>query len=252
MKKICTILAIAVILGSCNEDSEPTAQEFGSLNLEFDNIQGDVDFQLNDTNYTNESDETYNVSELKYIISNIELTKSDNTVVTIPVNQSYFVINENGSKTAFLDSIPTGTYTNISFGFGVDPTKYPIASGSMNFIPTAEEAGMLWTWSAGYKFLKFEGTYAAPQDTGDPQPFTPFTFHVGSHGANLDNYKEINLAFAKTITTNSTASQTINFDVSKIFDSVHTMSLVNKDDIQVDPENAPLVAENVQTAFSID
>ncbi len=249
MKKLFIILSISILTLSCNEDGESVSQDYGALNLTFTNTVNDAALQLNSSSYINNSDENYSVSELKYIISNIELTRSDNTVVTIPVENSYFVIDEQGAKTALLDSIPVGDYTNISFGFGVDPTKYPIASGSMNFIPTAEEAGMLWTWSAGYKFLKFEGSYSHPILTGDPYPFV---YHVGSHGANLDNYKEINLAFAKTIMTNTTASQTINFDVSKIFDSIHTMSLVNKDDIQVDPENAPLIADNVQTAFSIE
>lgn len=117
----------------------------------------------------------------------------------------------------------------------------------MNFVPTAEEAGMLWTWSAGYKFLKFEGIYATTADTSDANLFV---YHVGSHGANLDNYKEVSLAITKEVTLSTATEQAIDFDVSKIFDSTHTMSLVAKDDIQVDPENAPKIAENVRTAFS--
>lgn len=248
MKKIIAFFAFATLLVSCNEDKDDTSEEFGSLNLVFENSVGDQPLNLNSDVYLNASGEAYRVSELKYIISNIELTRSDNTVVTIPVQNSYFVINEEGTTTASLDSIPSGSYTNITFGFGVDPTKYPIESGSMNFIPTAEEAGMLWTWSAGYKFLKFEGTYSTTADTGDENTFT---YHVGSHGANLDNYKEVSLAFAKSIIANTLTNQTINFDVAKIFDSTNTMSLVAKDDVQVDPENAPKIAENTRTAFSI-
>lgn len=248
MKKIIAFFAFATFLISCNEDKDDTGEEFGSLNLVFENSVGDQPLNLNSDIYLNASGEAYRVSELKYIISNIELTRSDNTVVTIPVQNSYFVINEEGTTTASLDSIPSGSYTNITFGFGVDPTKYPIESGSMNFIPTAEEAGMLWTWSAGYKFLKFEGIYSTTADTGDENTFV---YHVGSHGANLDNYKEVSLAFAKSITANTLTNQTINFDVAKIFDSTNTMSLVAKDDVQVDPENAPKIAENTRTAFSI-
>lgn len=248
MKKIIAFFAFATLLVSCNEDKDDTSEEFGSLNLVFENSVGDQPLTLEGNVYLNNSGEAYRVSELKYIISNIELTRSDNTVVTIPPQKSYFVINEAGTTNASLDSIPSGSYTNITFGFGVDPTKYPIESGSMNFIPTAEEAGMLWTWSAGYKFLKFEGTYSTTEDTGDENMFT---YHVGSHGANLDNYKEVSLAFAKDITANTLTNQTINFDVAKIFDSTNTISLVAKDDVQVDPENAPKIAENTRTAFNI-
>jgi len=107
---------------------------------------------------------------------------------------------------------------------------------------------MLWTWSAGYKFLKFEGVYVPVLATDPP----PFLYHVGSHGANLDNYKEITLAINQEVTTGNTTSQNITFDVAKIFDSTNTLSLFEKDDIQVDPENAPKIAENVRTAFSIE
>lgn len=248
MKKIIALFAFATLLVSCNEDKDDTTEQLGSLNLVFENTVGDQPLVLNDRSYENASGEEYQVSELKYIISNIELTRADNTVFAVPVQNSYFVINEDGATTASLDSIPTGNYTKITFGFGVDPTKYPIESGSMNFIPTAEEAGMLWTWSAGYKFLKFEGTYSTTVDTEDTNLFM---YHVGSHGANLDNYKEVSLALSKDITATATASQIISFDVAKIFDSTNTMSLVAKDDIQVDPENAPKIAENTRTAFSI-
>lgn len=247
MKKIFTLVVLTTLLASCTEDKEENEQEFGSLELVFNNTVGTDALALDSQMYTNGSDEGYSVSELKYIISNVELTRADNTVVTVPVERSYFVINEAGSKKAVLDSIPVGNYTNITFGFGVDPTKYPIESGSMNFVPTAEEAGMLWTWSAGYKFLKFEGIYATTADTSDANLFV---YHVGSHGANLDNYKEVSLAITKEVTLSTATEQAIDFDVSKIFDSTHTMSLVAKDDIQVDPENAPKIAENVRTAFS--
>lgn len=248
MKKIITFFACAALLVSCNEDKDDAGEEVGSLNLVFENTVGDQPLVLNAEDYENASGEGYRVSELKYIISNIELTRADNTVVTIPIEDSYFVINEEGATTASLDSLPAGNYTNITFGFGVDPTKYPIESGSMNFIPTAEEAGMLWTWSAGYKFLKFEGTYSTTVDTED---LNLFRYHVGSHGANLDNYKEVSLPLTKEVTANASTDQQINFDVAKIFDSVNTMSLIAKDDIQVDPENAPKIAENTSTAFSI-
>lgn len=249
MKKIFALIALTTILMSCNDDKDDNGQEYGSLQLVFQNTVEEDGLTLNTTTYENGSEEAYTVSELKYIISNIELKNSNNIVVTIPVENSYFVIDEAGNKTAMLDSIPVGTYTDIAFGFGVDPTKYPIESGSMNFVPTAEEAGMLWTWSAGYKFLKFEGTYSTTVDSGDANPFV---YHVGSHGANLDNYKEVNLAVIKEVTLNTTSVQNVSFNVASIFDSTHTMSLVEKDDIQVDPENAPKIAENVRSAFTIN
>lgn len=245
------LVGFAILLTACNNNDDPgtIVQDPGNLNLVFENTVNGTSLDMAPATYTNSSDETYTVNELKYIISNITLIKTDNTEYIYPVADSYFLINEDGSKTANLSNIPADTYKGIKFGFGVDPTKYPIESGTLNFIPLAEEAGMLWTWSAGYKFLKFEGTYA---NVLDPTNETPFLYHVGSHGANLDNYKEITLTLNEfVINSENTASKTIQFDVAKIFDSVHTLSLEEKNEIMVDPVNAPKIAENTSTAFSI-
>ncbi|WP_299208029.1 MbnP family protein [uncultured Dokdonia sp.] len=251
MKKYFTLLVgIASLLTACNNDESNTATpDPGSLSLTFENIVNGASLSMSPTTYINNTNETYAVSELKYIISNIRLIKPDNSTYTYPVEDSYFLINEDGNKTVNLSNIPVDTYAGITFGFGVDPTQYPIESGTLNFIPFAEEAGMLWTWSAGYKFLKFEGVYSSATAPDDE---TTFVYHVGSHGANLDNYKEITLSFGEfQIASENTISQTIQFDVAKIFDSIYTLSLEEKNDVQVDPINAPKIAENVSTAFSI-
>jgi len=150
MRKYLYLLMLAITFTSCDSDSSSSSVEVGDFNLVFDNKVDQEDLTLNrGLFYTNGSNEDYRVSELKYIISNIELTKSNGDIYTIPVEESYFVIDEAGNKTASLSDIPVGNYTSVSFGFGVDPTKYPIESGTLNFIPTAEETGMLWTWSRG-------------------------------------------------------------------------------------------------------
>ena len=96
----------------------------GSLNLVFENVVNGAPLTMTPATYTNSSNETYTVNELKYIISNITLIKADNTTYIIyPVEDSYFLINEDGSKTANLSNIPADTYKAITFGFGVDPTK---------------------------------------------------------------------------------------------------------------------------------
>ena len=252
MRKFFALLVgFATLFTACNNDeSSNVAQDPGSLNLVFENTVNGTAIDMAPATYTNSSNETYSVAELKYIISNITLIKADNTEFIYPVEDSYFLINEDGSKTAALSNIPADTYKGIKFGFGVDPTKYPIESGTLNFIPLAEEAGMLWTWSAGYKFLKFEGNFAT---AAAPNDETPFLYHVGSHGATLDNYKEITLTLNEfDISSNNTASKTIQFDVAKIFDSVFTLSLEEKNEIMVDPENAPKIAENTRNAFSIN
>ena len=251
MKKTLFILLTIIAITACKEDESQT-QELGTLNLTFENVVDGAPLKLGDS-YSNKSLETYTVSELKYIVSNITLTRKDGTLLIYPQDQSYFLINEAepSSQNIQLEGIEAGDYTAVTFGFGVDPTKYPIESGTLNFIPTAEEGGMLWTWSAGYKFIKLEGDYTTQNATEEAS----FIVHVGSHGANLDNYKEVTVPLNNngylTIEEKVNTSKTIFFDMGQVFDGANSISIDNKPDIQVDPINAPRIADNISAAFYV-
>lgn len=242
------ILVLLFIASSCKDDSN--AIETSALEITFDNrISTNQDLMLGTTVYVNQNNESVVTNELKYIISNIALIQDDGTIFEYPKNDSYFVINEEdpSSLTLSLTGIPVGNYTQISFGIGVDQSKYPLDGGVMNFIPTAEEAGMLWNWAAGYKFIKFEGTYT-PQGGTE----APFVIHVGSHGQNLDNYKFVTLPLANTmtITTGNTASVSVEAYIQNIIDATNQIKFEDTNDIQVDPVNAPRIATNLETSFS--
>ncbi|AXG69310.1 AZL_007920_fam/MXAN_0976 family protein [Kordia sp. SMS9] len=250
MKKLAYVLSISLLMlaSSCNDDSN--AIETSAVEITFDNrIAANQDLTLGTTVYVNQNNESVVTNELKYIISNLALTQDNGAVFEYPKDDSYFVINEENasSLTLSLTGIPVGNYTQISFGIGVDQSKYPLDGGVLNFIPTAEEAGMLWTWAAGYKFIKFEGTYT-PQGGTE----APFVIHVGSHGQNLDNYKFVTLPLANTlnITTGNTASVTVAAYIQNIIDATNQIKFEETSDIQVDPVNAPRIATNLETTFS--
>lgn len=245
MKNIIIIVFTLLVITSCKDDDDV---KVGSVNLSFNNNIENTSIVMNNTSYTNKSNEIYTISELKYIISNIVLIKANGEEFKYPTEKSYFLINEVAaeSKTIELNTISEGEYTKVRFGIGVDQSKYPLNDVN-NFIPTAQENEMLWSWSAGYIFLKFEGSYSV-----EGQNSSDFKMHIGSHGTKLDNYKEVTLDLPNTlnIKENTTSKVVINTDIAKIFDSVNTHSLSIKSDIQVDPENAPKIAENSATMFS--
>jgi len=246
MKKFLLVLAIASGLLSCNDDADPASP--GTVNFVFSNKVGTTPLALESGAYTNGAGESYTVNELKYIISNIVFIAPDGDEFSYPQESSYFVINakDESSLTASLPEVEGRKYSKIRFGFGVDQSNYPL-NGVNNFIPTAEETDMLWSWSAGYKFIKFEGTFST-----DVVKDAPFLIHVGSHGATLDNYKEITLNLTQDITVDdNTNNVNITFNVGNIFDAgLVPFSLEEKSDIQVDPVYAPIIATNVSTAFS--
>lgn len=257
IKKIQALIAVAIIATSCQADEEPNRNSdlgvdtTGSASLTFNNTVNGETLQLNTATYTNQNNESYKVSELKYIISNIRFVRTDGSEHAIPKSESYFLINEEqpNSKVVTLDSIPSGTYSAIRFGFGVDQSKYPIESGTLNFIPKAEEEGMLWSWSAGYRFLKFEGVYTLEGETQE----NTFLVHVGSHGSTLDNYQDITVPLSNfniNATGNTTAS--IKADIAKIFNGTSTYAFSDKNEITIDPVYAPIISKNMTKVFSLE
>ena len=72
MKKYFTLLAgIAILLIGCDHDEPTTIPDPGNLTLSFQNTVNEAALSMLAANYTNASNETYTVNELKYIISNM-------------------------------------------------------------------------------------------------------------------------------------------------------------------------------------
>lgn len=258
MKSISKFLIIVVLIisMSCSSDetelsNNPNTTEplTGNVNFNFNNFVGNDKLELNQNTYNKNGDESFSVDQLKYIISNIILIDSNGNEFVYPQENSYFLINQDvvESLSFTLQNIDANSYTGIRFGIGVDQSNYPL-NGVDNFVPTAQENDMLWSWSAGYIFMKLEGLYSSEQTTE-----APFRYHVGSHGENLDNYREVSLNFLQPIAIDGsdTPEVYIDLDVLKIFSGQHEMFLEEKDDIQIDPENAPKIIENFSEAFEI-
>lgn len=237
------------MLSSCQDNDDTSTN--GALTVTFNNkVSASEELTMNTDAFTNSSGETINISELKYIISNIVLIDENNNEFVYPKSESYRVINEldQNSLTLNLNNVPARNYTKIRFGIGVDPTEYPLDQLE-NFVPQAEEAGMLWAWAAGYKFIKFEGNY-----TPNGGASTPFIYHIGSHGTNQDNYKTTTLTLptAAMVSTTVTPQITIMAKVQELFDGTTTIALASADNVQVDPTNAPIIATNFSNMFAIE
>ena len=257
MKAINKFLIVLLLIISIACTSDETADESsaddepisGNTIVNFNASVGDEDLALNSNTYNKNGSENFSVEEFKYIISNIVLVDVEGNEFVYPQEDSYFLINQEiiESQSITLQNIDANNYTSIRFGIGVDQSQYPL-NGVDNFVPTAEDNDMLWSWSAGYIFMKIEGMYSSEQSTD-----ASFIYHIGSHGENLDNYREVSLDFLQPIAVNEseTPEVNINLDVLKIFSGPYDMLLEEKDDIQIDPENAPKIIENFSQAFEI-
>ncbi|WP_019039406.1 MbnP family protein [Psychroflexus tropicus] len=247
MKKIIYLASILGLLLSCNDDEEIFNSETKDVSINFLNTINSEIINLDSNTYQNSAGEEFSINELKYIISNIEFEKENGDVFRYPVEDGYFLINQenNDSKFITLKNIPIENFKILRLGIGIDQSNYPL-NGVDNFVPTAEESGMLWSWSAGYIFFKMEGNYSVNQVQ------SPFLFHIGSHGTNLDNYKVVELSSQEPfLNLNQQNLISIKADLLKVFNATHDIQIQDKPDVQIDPENAPKIAENVSQMFSL-
>lgn len=225
LKKTIAIVAISLLLASCskNDDINSNISGTGNLKLEFDQIYKGADFAF-DTPYTNSNGETIKVNAAKYIVSNIVLTKADGSTYTVPKSESYFIIDEAEEATQLvnLPNIPAANYTKISFGIGVDQEQFSQgATGQGDFLATAQDAGMMWSWAAGYKFVVLEGAYTSINTTAETQ----FKVHTGQTSTDY-NYTTVTLDLPDDALVRTTITPQIHLfaDLSKLIDGTNTIN----------------------------
>ena len=250
IKNILAVVAISVVLFSCTNNDDEAITGEGSLKVEFDNIYKTADFAAN-TNYTNSNGEIVSVSKVKYIVSNIVLTKEDGTTFTYPKSQSYFILDELTPSTLVLNlsGIPAGNYTKIKYGIGVDKAQWEAgATGQGDFLTTAQAAEMMWSWSAGYKFVAFEGTFTSATVTAATQ----FKVHTGQTGTDY-NYAEVALDLPVNALVRTTITPQIHImaDLSQIVDGTNTINLSEGATIMGGAKLA-LVTANIANMFEVE
>lgn len=249
-------MAIALALFSCTDKDDESITGEGNLKLEFDNVYNANNLAF-DTPYVNSNAEVVKINKLKYIISNIVLTKADGTTFIVPKAQRYFIVDESISTTALLNlsAIPAANYTKVSFGIGVDQTQFNLgATGQGDFLTLAQTAGMMWSWSAGYKFLAFEGTFTSSTVT------TPASFmvHTGQTGTDY-NYTTVTLDLPINAMVRTTITPQIHImaDISKVLDGTNKISLTESNAMGMGAmimsgAKLPLITANLPTMFSVE
>jgi|SRR5690606_17651416 len=258
IKAIALFLFTTSFLISCSSDDTAAIDEntFGEAQLYFDNgVNGDK--LILGASYTNSNNERLTINRLNYIISNIIFIKSDGTEYVYPKNKSYFIVSEeSGINMINLTDIPAGDYKQIKFGLGVDNQRYLEGeTAQQEFWDYATSLDMVWTWSTGYRFINFEGTF-----TSDSNPESiNFQVHQGSNSA-TDNYREImlNLPTTARVRMGDKPSIHIIADANVILDGINKIKL--SDNINqagtsaaiMGGENLVKIAANTQAMFKVD
>lgn len=225
LKNIIAVMAISTLMFSCTSDDDTPIVEgsTGKMEIEFDNSVNGDDLILN-TNYLNSNGETLKISRFSYIVSNFVLISADGTEKVYPKNESYFIINEEEQlTTVHLVNVPSGDYVKMRFGLGVDQDRYGQGeTAQQDFWDAAAANNLTWTWSTGYRFINFQGTFTSSLVSGEKE----FMVHQGSNSA-TDNYREITLDFPTTAKVRTDASPAVHLivDANKILDGEAKLKL---------------------------
>lgn len=250
LKNIAIALIATLTITSCsNDDDTASIAGQGTIKLEFDNIYGDANFAFN-TPYTNSNGEVIKATSAIYIISNIVLSKEDGSSYTIPKSESYFFVNEEdiASTILSLPNIPAGNYTKISFGVGVDEVQFNAgAEGQGDMWTNAQNVGMTWSWAAGYKFIKFEGTYSSTSYTD-----ASFMVHTGKTGS-VYNYASVTLDLPENalVRSNITPQVHIMADLKKIIDGSTIINFEEGGMVMGGTKVQNIMANNVPNMFEV-
>ncbi len=251
--KIALLALISILAISCDNDDDDAMALTGSgeVSVTFDNGYAGNDLLLGTTNAANSNGETLTVTRLSYIVSNFSLIDVDGNEYVFPKDDSYFIINQEADLDDIsLPNIPAGAYTTLKFGVGVDDEKYQQGGeGQGNLWTRAEENNLTWSWTAGYKYINYEGTFTSATVTDE----TDFKVHLGRLGDQV-NYEEVTLALPTNVTVSDEMDSNIHLkiDASKILASIHNLLLSDQAVLMTDPEKAPLIAENTATMFVVD
>jgi hypothetical protein len=248
------LLCVSIISCSSNDDEGDLTGETGTLNVKFDNGVGDQDFIFG-TSYNKSNGESYKLTTLKYIISNVRVKDSKGNTFTYPTADNVFIVDEAKANNAgeifiTLDNVPAADYTEITFGIGIDQTRFALgAEGQGDFLVEAQTAGMMWSWATGYRFMRFDGTYSDATVTDEA-----LNVHMGSVGTSLDNYREVTLTLPNSVRVRETAHPQIHIeaDISKVFDGETSVNFADGyNQVHTSAETTPVIAENFKGVFEV-
>lgn len=255
MKSAFSILLSVLLLSgiwACKDDSDepqdctPTADE-GTVQMVFTPMANGSEINLFEE-YTDPTGRTLRAELLKFYVSNVRLTTENGTSNLL--KDVELLDFQGGGTNTISGTIPTGSYSDISFGLGLDedknatePSIYPSDH------PMSVSQNTHWgTWSK-YKFLMIEGK-ADLNNMGSLNDI--FNYHTG-----FDTCYRVN-QYNTTIMVNKGQTTTLNFtfDLNAIFFGVDTLDMAVENSWHgSDPDDvdaAVILSNNLSAAMTLE
>lgn len=251
------LVCFMALLTACTKktDIHIDDKKVGQVKIKFDHIVGAKKLILNDGNYPNWSTETFNISLLKYFVSNITFTKTNGEVFTIPKEESFFLIDASTPSSLHNTmQIPEGEYKTLTFNLGVDSLTNTLPIEKRKGVLDPSTNGMYWDWNSGYIHFKIEGN--SPQS---PNAAKSFKYHIGLFGGydtpTVNNNRLITIDLTQSgiskVQENLSSDIHLMVDIGKIFDGPNTIS-IKTTPVVMHAGPHTKIADNYATMFTHD
>jgi len=251
-KTIVLILSVVSFL-SCKKDKkepepEPTpVPMMGPLQIHFNPMVDAAPLVLG-TKIVNPKGDTMTINVFKYFISNIVLTKEDNSTYVVP--ESYHMIDNSilAQQTISLTNIPTDSYKSVKFMIGVDSARNKSGAQTGALDPAGLASGMFWSWNSGYIMFKIEGT--APK-SGDLAK--ALTYHMGGFYGPNKTQRDFDLSFGTgraMVAHDKNPKITLHANINEFFKNPTLIDVVTQYYCMTGGTTAKLFADNYADMIS--
>ncbi|MDR1758801.1 MAG: hypothetical protein LBR51_07630 [Bacteroidales bacterium] len=209
------VCGICFFFFSCNKE-----EKTGRVNMNFSFSVGEQELQSHQLQYTNAAGNVYQVDEVKYFISDIQLFRSTGKIFTISDHNSVYYVDRDISSTLQWnvgDLLPVGKYDSIRFIVGLSASR-----NVSHAFPNPPECNMAWpdSMGGGYHYMQINGKWNAPDG------LTPFSIHTGisiskDSVSSLERLYHhcftVTLPMQLTVSEKNTNTITLNMDINQWF-----------------------------------
>ena len=241
MNKLALIRSIAFMAIACFFQLEAQSQSKQMpVLVKFLHTASGKQVVLQDSAYQNAFGEAYQLTRLKYYISNLSL-QGKQPGQTVP---SVYLIDAANEDSIVLN-LKAGTYQSLSFTLGVD-SIYNCSGAQDGALDPLN--GMFWSWNSGYVFFKMEGYSAS--STADLQRIE---HHIGGYLGTHKASVNIMLPLEKPLLIDDHKKQMIEvtMDLDKYWKGKNDLTIASNALIMTPGPLALKSAENFAGMFSV-
>lgn len=243
MRYPIAILTLALgLLLSCKDDDNPSNRQDMDLQVGYGFTDANGQKTYVNTMFPVSATEQLRLRTNRLYLSNIALRRADGTWWKEANSYHLLEMPTRGvAEPVFtLSKVPAGSYTAISFGFGVDSSMNRSMDRKGDLDPAN---GMAWDWNTGYRFLVMEGA-----DQSD----TAVVWHIGE----AINYRKKQEAFGqpwevKGATGGQTSKLVATIDISKFLNGAMRLALADYRNVMFNRTATAKCADNIIAAISI-